>query len=1021
MAVAGSLTYDTKIDKSGFEKGLKGLENNTQSAGTKIKNIVAALGITKLISAAFNTINNSLDGAISRVDTLNNFPKVMSNLEISSEESSKAINRLSEGLKGLPTTLDSGALSVQRFTSKNGDVNKSVDLFLALNDAILAGGASSEIQASAIEQISQSYAKGKPDMMEWRSLQTAMPAQIKQIAKAMLGNKEALDKYMKAAEQYSKNNPMSSTGKELVEQMKAVKDGSGDMATALGTALRAGIISMDDFMNTIVELDKNGSEGIKSFAEQAKNSTGGIQTSITNAKTAIVRGVGNIISTVDNALQKTDLKSIGNIISKTGSIAEKALKKIAESISKIDFNQIIKKIESLSTAYIPKLKNILSSTVNILKNVWNWCMKNKAAIEVLTKIIISVIAATKTYNGVLLAIKGINIAKNIIGLVSAFVSLIPSIKGAKDAMLLLNMAFDANPIGLAVSAIAGLTIAMISLKNAQTKEQEQAKEFAESMSSMKKSMEEYNASIDETMNNELSHINEVGSLRGELSRLVDENGKVKEGYESRVSFILNELNNALGTEYKMTGNIIQGYKNLQEEIDETINKKKAEIMLNAEEEKYKEAVEKQSDAVENLSTAQENLNNLLKEKNMTLEELEEKYKDSKSKEADRVHNVINAYNDALDTVKNYTNNIKAYEDDYTLYTEGKYDEIENHITNTTKNWTNNSLEELRNGISEQKEALDTYQQIYTNTGNKIAGEQETQARTNLQNLANELASRTKTIGNLSADETSAWQTLAKASTKIYSQELEKMPEITREKIERATGYVADSSLPEGIAGLGSTGSTKYNAMLNLKKPTDEEITNIANSMRMDTTVKKGAEDLADSAKKGFNNNADGKKWGTDLSENISSGMTSNASRSKLSSAASTVAGIIGVFLKHSVPKKGPLKDELTYMPDMIDNLVMGIDKNKYKVAKAANNVAKDIKRNFELDRLNNDIVYEMNRAISMETGSINAKASVKSNNSMLNVIQATFSVDGSVDIDGRKAGRILAPEVCRTIKVGGLA
>ena len=88
------------------------------------------------------------------------------------------------------------------------------------------------------------------------------------------------------------------------------------------------------------------------------------------------------------------------------------------------------------------------------------------------------------------------------------------------------------------------------------------------MSSMKKSMEEYNASIDETMNNELSHINEVGSLRGELSRLVDENGKVKEGYESRVSFILNELNNALGTEYKMTGNIIQGYKNLQEEIDE---------------------------------------------------------------------------------------------------------------------------------------------------------------------------------------------------------------------------------------------------------------------------------------------------------------------------------------------------------------------------------------------------------------------------------------------------------------------
>ena len=188
MAVAGSLTYDTKIDKSGFNKGLNSITGSVKNGGTKIKNIMAALGITKIISSAFNIINNSLDGAISRIDTLNNFPKVMSNLEIGAEESSKAINKLSDGLKGLPTTLDSGALAVQRFTSKNGDVNKSVDLFLALNDAILAGGASTEMQSSAIEQISQSYAKGKPDMMEWRTLQTAMPAQIKQIAKAMLGN-----------------------------------------------------------------------------------------------------------------------------------------------------------------------------------------------------------------------------------------------------------------------------------------------------------------------------------------------------------------------------------------------------------------------------------------------------------------------------------------------------------------------------------------------------------------------------------------------------------------------------------------------------------------------------------------------------------------------------------------------------------------------------------------------------------------------------------------------------------------
>ena len=151
MAIAGSLTYDTKIDKDGFKKGLNSIEKETSNAGTKIKNIITALGITKIISSAFNVINNSLDGAISRLDTMNNFPKVMSNLGIGAEESKVAINELSERLKGIPTTLDAAALSVERFSSKNGDVKKSVEIFTAINNALLAGGASSEIQASAYD------------------------------------------------------------------------------------------------------------------------------------------------------------------------------------------------------------------------------------------------------------------------------------------------------------------------------------------------------------------------------------------------------------------------------------------------------------------------------------------------------------------------------------------------------------------------------------------------------------------------------------------------------------------------------------------------------------------------------------------------------------------------------------------------------------------------------------------------------------------------------------------------------
>lgn len=330
------MTYSTKIDKNGFDKGLNSITSSVKSGGTKIKNIVAALGITKLISTAFNVINNSLDGAISRIDTMNNFPKVMSNLGIGAEESKEAIKELSERLKGIPTTLDAAALSVERFTSKNGDVKKSVEIFTAINNALLAGGASSEIQASALEQLSQAYAKGKPDMVEWRSIQTAMPAQLNQVAKAF-----------------------NMTSDEL------------------GEALRNGKISMDDFMDKIVELNENGTGEFQSFEEQAKNSTGGIATSITNMKTAITRGVSEIVKSIDKLLDSIGLGGISNVLNQIGKESEGILKNISNVLNEIAENGISSVLETakqkgpeiitnLVNGIASKIPDIISTISNIL-------------------------------------------------------------------------------------------------------------------------------------------------------------------------------------------------------------------------------------------------------------------------------------------------------------------------------------------------------------------------------------------------------------------------------------------------------------------------------------------------------------------------------------------------------------------------------------------------------------------------------------------------------------------------------
>ena len=193
----------------------------------------------------------------------------MENLGIDAEKADASINTLKDRLKGLPTTLDAAASGVQRLTACNGDIDKSTDYFLALNDAIVAGGQSTDIQQSAIEQLSQAYSKGKMEMEEWRSLQMAMPGQLNQIAKAM-----------------------------------------GMSTDELGEGLRDGSISMDEFMDKIVELDKEGVGEFKSFADQAKDATGGIGTALTNLNTAITSGITESMKAIDEALQANNMPTM---------------------------------------------------------------------------------------------------------------------------------------------------------------------------------------------------------------------------------------------------------------------------------------------------------------------------------------------------------------------------------------------------------------------------------------------------------------------------------------------------------------------------------------------------------------------------------------------------------------------------------------------------------------------------------------------------------------------------------------
>lgn len=224
----------------------------------------AIMGIVSSVtSRALDAISGSIASAVNRVDTIANFPKIMQSVGYSADDARATIERLSSGIDGLPTSLDAIVGSVQKIAPVSGSLATATDVALAFNNALLAGGKSQEIMNSAFEQYSQMLSTGRVDMQSWKILAQAMPGQLNQIAKALLGaNANQADLYK---------------------------------------AMQSGAITFDQFNNAIISLNNEGLPGYASFAEQARISTESIGTAWTNVQNRINKAVAKIIDHIGQA------------------------------------------------------------------------------------------------------------------------------------------------------------------------------------------------------------------------------------------------------------------------------------------------------------------------------------------------------------------------------------------------------------------------------------------------------------------------------------------------------------------------------------------------------------------------------------------------------------------------------------------------------------------------------------------------------------------------------------------------
>jgi len=166
-----------------------------------------------------------------------------------------------------------------------------------------------------------------------------------------------------------------------------------------------------------------------------------------------------------------------------------------------------------------------------------------------------------------------------------------------------NAAMSANPIGAVISAVAWLTSSLLVLNSATEASAdpvnlltEEQKGLVESTQAAADAFRDQKKATEEALSEATGQMAYVTDLADELLTLADNSGKVKDADKARVDFILTELNEALGTEYNLTGNLIGNYKDLKNTIYEVIEAKKAQILLDAAESGFAESVTKEKAA-----------------------------------------------------------------------------------------------------------------------------------------------------------------------------------------------------------------------------------------------------------------------------------------------------------------------------------------------------------------------------------------------------------------------------------------
>lgn len=212
-------------------------------------------------------------------------------------------------------------------------------------------------------------------------------------------------------------------------------------------------------------------------------------------------------------------------------------------------------------------------------------------------------------------------------------------KALTKAQTALSAAIAANPIGVAVAGVTAMIAAGTAMRAVMSRQTEAEREHSKALrenaeaaeenlkaaQERKKSYEEFVQTQNEQAAGDVAQLDRLRKLNDELNTIVDANGRVKAGEEDRAAFITSQLSSALGMEISMTDSVIGNYQELQGQIQSTIQQKRIDAVMTAQQAKFEEAVANRMQAASEASaayTAMKEAENDVKKESAELAKLE---------------------------------------------------------------------------------------------------------------------------------------------------------------------------------------------------------------------------------------------------------------------------------------------------------------------------------------------------------------------------------------------------------------